>query len=406
MTETLAQPSPATGEAPATGQAGAEYLARAKTVAALIEREAANIEREATITQPVVDALVEQRLFWLLVPEEYGGAGLGMVESLKVIEEISRADGSTGWAVMANAFSVGIAVGFLEEDGARELFDHPVPGITAGMILPTGKAVRADGGYRVTGRYQFASGSAHANWIGAGFVLYDEQGNPVMSESGTPECRVAFLPREEIDFLGNWDVLGMVGTGSYDYAVTDVFVPERHTMDTFSTVPVRPEPVYKLGLLGIGVGGHSAVALGLATRALQEIATITSSKARLGYPTVVADSPMFRREFAKYEALLQAARAYVYGIHAEAEATAAAGEEITAETRSRMRQVTTWVQEVASEVVGFAHRWGGSQSIRNPSALGRCTRDAAVATQHLLVDPMTLVDAAGDILPGYVRTAD
>jgi indole-3-acetate monooxygenase len=398
MTETLAKPSSVTGQAE-------DYLARAQAVAVLIEREADAIERETTITKPVVDALIGQRLFWLLVPEEYGGAGLGMVASLKVIEEISRADGSTGWALMANAFSTGIAVGFLPQEGARELFDHPVPGITAGMILPTGKGLRVDGGYLVNGRYQFASGSAHASWIGAGFVLYDEQGNPVLSESGTPECRVAFLPRDEIEFLGNWDVLGMVGTGSYDYAVTDVFVPDRHAMDTFSTEPVRPEPVYQLGLLGIGVGGHSAVALGLATRALQEIATIASAKARPGYETVVADSPIFRREFAQYEALLQAARAYVYGIHGEAEATAAAGQEISAETRSRMRQVTTWVQEVASGVVGFAHRWGGSQSIRNPSALGRCTRDAAVATQHLLVDPMTLVDASRDILPGYVRTA-
>lgn len=392
MTGTLARPD-------------SDALSQAKAIAPLIESEADTIERESTITRPVVDALIEARLFWLMVPESYGGLGLGMVDSLKVIEEISRADGSTGWALMANAFSTGIAVGYFSEEGAREIFDQPTPGITAGMILPTGKATRVEGGYRVTGRYQFASGSAHASWIGAGFVVHGDDGEPLLSETGDPVCRVAFVPREKVEFLGNWHVMGMVGTGSYDYAVTDVFVPEKHTMDTFSTTPVRPEPLYKLGLLGIGVGGHSGVALGLATRALQEIVTISSGKVRPGYDTFVGDSVLFRREFAKYEALLQAARAYVYDIHGEAEDTAARGEEITAEQRARMRQVTTWVQEVASDVVGFAHRWGGSQSIRNPSALGRCTRDAAVATQHLLVDPMTLVDAAQDILPGYQHSA-
>ncbi|MDQ0382953.1 acyl-CoA dehydrogenase family protein [Amycolatopsis thermophila] len=390
MTGTLARPT-------------TDALAAAKAIAPLIESEADAIERDTTITKTVVDAIARERLFWLLVPEEYGGWGLGIVDSLKVIEEISRADGSTGWALMANAFSTGIAVGFLDPEGAREIFDQPTPGITAGMILPTGKAVRVEGGYRVTGRYQFASGSAHASWIGAGFVVHDAEGNPLLTETGDPVCRVAFLPREKVEFLGNWNVMGLVGTGSYDYAVTDVFVPDKHTMDTFSTTPVRPEPVYQLGLLGIGVGGHGPVALGLATRALQEIASIASVKARPGYEGVVGDSVMFRREFAKYEALVQSARRYVYDLHGEAEAAAAAGEEITLEQRARLRQVTTWVQEVAGEVVGFAHRWGGSQSIRNPSALGRCTRDAAVATQHLLVDPMTLVDAAQEILPGYVR---
>lgn len=408
VTTNAAQPErskPMTEVQPHQSQTASDALARARNIAPLIESEAEFIERDATITQRVVDALVEQRLFWLLVPQEYGGCGLGMADSLKVVEEISRADGSTGWALMANAFSTGIAVGFLETEGAKEIFDRRTPGITAGMILPTGSAVRVDGGYRVTGRYQFASGSAHADWIGAGFTVQDAEGNPILTDTGDPVARVAFLPREKVDFLGNWNVMGMVGTGSYDYAVTDQFVPEKHTMDAFSTTPVRSEPVYKLGLLGIGVGGHSGVALGLATRALQEIVTVSSGKGRVGYSSVVGESEMFRREFGKYEALLQAARRYVYDIHREAEDTAAAGEEITLEQRSRMRQVTTWVQEVASEVVGFAHRWGGSQSIRNPSALGRCTRDAAVATQHLLVDPMTLVDAAQGILPGYLRAA-
>jgi indole-3-acetate monooxygenase len=390
MTETLDRPTAVTPD----------YIARARSIKPIIDAEADTMEAGATITKPVVDAIADNGLFGLLVPGEYGGGGQGIVTSLKVVEELARADGSVGWAFMANAFSAGVAVGFFSAEGSRDIFAGETPGVTAGMILPTGKGVRVDGGYRVDGSYGFASGSHHASWIGAGFVVVDEDGNPEMN-GDTPVCRIAFVPREEVEFLGGWNVMGMVATGSDNYRVTDLFVPEAHTMDTFSVDPVRPEPVYKLGMLGIGVGGHAPVALGVAQRALEEIAQIAAVKARPGYPTVIGDSDMFRREFAEKEALLQAARLYVYDVHGAAEAAAAAGEEITEEQRARLRQAATWVQKVAQDVVTFAYNWGGSASIRTPSVLGRCLRDISVGAQHMLVEPMTLVEAAGPILAGY-----
>jgi alkylation response protein AidB-like acyl-CoA dehydrogenase len=398
MTQTISEPGVDEVDSPS----GIDYVARARGIAPIIVAEADTMEAECTITPAVVRAIADNGLFWLLVPREYGGAGQGIVTSLRVVEELARADGSTGWAFMANAFSTGIAAGFMTDQGVTDILGGPDKGITAGMILPTGRGVRVDGGYRVDGNYAFASGSNHASWIGAGFVVYDDDGNAETSADGQPVCRVAFVPRDEVTFLGGWDVMGMEATGSYNYSVTDLFVPEAHTMDTFSTVPVRDEPVYKLGLLGIGVGGHAPVALGIAQRAMEEIARIASTKSRPGYPTVIGDSDMFRREFVTNEALLQAARRYVYDAHAAAEATAAAGEEITDEQRARLRQVTTWVQRVAQDIVTFAYNWGGSASIRNPSVLGRCLRDISVGAQHLLVEPMTLVDAAPPILAGYL----
>ena len=395
---TLTAPVPSTYQQRARG---AEYLDRAREVAKVIDAEANAIEAGATITRPVYDALAEAGLFWILVPEEYGGAGLDIVSAFKVIQELTRADGSTGWAFMANSCSTGVAVGYTNPDGAREMFAGVDKGITAGMVVHTGKGVRVEGGYRVTGRFQFASGSAHASWIGAGFVVHDDQGNPIVDANGQPEARIAWIPKEKVEFLGNWNVMGMVGTGSYDYQVNDEFVPERFTMDTFSTVPVRPEAVYKLGLLGIGVGGHAPVALGLAERALEEIARIVSEKVRPGYDGFVGDSDVFRIEFARHEALFKAACAYVYEVFGDAEDTAAAGLPISEEQHARLRQAATWVQEVAGDVVMFAHRWAGSATVRTPSVLGRCVRDAAVATQHALIDRMTLSDAAGAILPGY-----
>jgi indole-3-acetate monooxygenase len=391
MTETLDRPT----------EAGIDWVARARSIKPIIDAEAATMEAGATITKPVVDALAEQELFWVLVPKEYGGAGEGIVNSLKIVEELSRADGSVGWAYMANAFSTGVAVGFFSPEGARQMYAGDDKAVTAGMILPTGTGKRVEGGYEVTGTYGFGSGSHHASWIGAGFVVVGEDGTPEMNGE-TPVCRIAFVPRDQVEFLGGWNVMGMAATGSDNYKVEGLFVPEAQTMDTFSTEPVRSEAVYKLGMLGIGVGGHAPVALGIAQRALEEIAQITKEKARPGYPTVVGDSEMFRRGFVEHEALLQAARLYVYQAHADAEAAAEAGT-ITDEHRARLRQAATWVQKVAQDIVTWAYNWGGSASIRNPSVLGRCLRDISVGAQHMLVEPMTLVDASAPIIAGYLK---
>lgn len=394
---TLTAPAPDTS----TDDIPADYLERAAVVAAVVEREADAIEETTTITAPVVQALRDANLFWMLVPTEYGGGGLDIVTAFKVIQELSRADGSTGWAFMANSCSTAIAVGFMPNEGAAELWAGPDKAITAGMIVPTGRGVLVDGGYRVSGRFQFASGSAHATHIGAGFIVYDEAGEILTDANGEPQMRISFIPRDQVAFQGNWNVMGLVGTGSYDYEVTDVFVPERFTMETFSTVPVRPETVYQLGLFGIGVGGHAPVALGLAQRALEEIAQITAAKVRPGYPEPVGDSELFRLDFARHEAQFRAAQAFVYEVFGDAQATVDADVPLNDEQRARMRQAATWVQEVAGDVVMFAHRWAGSATVRVPSALGRCVRDAAVATQHALIDRITLVDAAPAILPTY-----
>jgi alkylation response protein AidB-like acyl-CoA dehydrogenase len=324
-----------------------------------------------------------------------------MVDAIKVAEEISRADGSTGWAYMATSFSTAVIAGFFEPEVAREYFLGDRPAIIAGQLLPRHPALKVDGGYRLNASWGFASGSDFATIIGAGFLVADTEGNLILDEAGNPQPRIAMIPKEKIEFLGNWDVWGLIGTGSYDYAVNDVFVPEEHTMATMSSTPRQPEPVFKLGALAIGSLGHASNALGLANRALQEVVTICGGKFRPNYATPVGESELFKLEFAKAEAALQGARLYVYDSVAKAEAAGVDGSGVTPEHLARISQAVTFTQGVATEVVTFAHRWGGSYSIKENSALGRCMRDASIATQHVLVDPMTLVNAAAGIIPGY-----
>lgn len=378
------------------------YLERARSLTPLIMSEAATIERDATVSKVVVDALVENDMFWCMVPERLGGGGIGIVEALQVAEEVSRADGSTGWAYMATAFETAIIAGFVDPKTAEEYFLGDTRAIVAGMLFPRHPGVLTADGYALDGQFSFASGSDFATIIGSGFLPVGEDGNPLIGPSGGPEPRIALIPKGEIEFLGNWSVWGLAGTGSYDYAVRNAVVPERHTIATFHGSPQQPDPVFTIGALAIGTLGHTANALGIATRALQELVTVVTAKARPGYAVPVGESEIFRLEFARKEAMLQAARLYVHDVAGRAEATGAAGQPVTPEHLARIAQAITWTQEVATEVVAFAHKWGGSASIRTDSALGRCMRDANIATQHIVVDPMTLVGAAAGILPDYV----
>jgi alkylation response protein AidB-like acyl-CoA dehydrogenase len=376
------------------------YLQRARSLAPLITSEAATIERDCTVSKAVVDSLIENDLFWCMLPKELGGGGIPLVGALKVVEEISRADGSTGWAYMATSFETAIVAGFINPEAAREYFLGEQRTIVAGQLLPRHPGTKVDGGYQLSGDFSFASGSDFATVVGGGFIQADAEGNPLLDDNGAPQPIIALLPKDKIEFRGNWDVWGLAGTGSYDYRIPDSFVPDKYTMATLSTSPVRPEAVYKLGPLLIGFSGHAGNALGIATRALQEVVTICTGKIRPNYTGPVGESELFRLEFAKAEASLQAARLYVHDVITQAEKAGEVGT-VAPEQLARVSQAVAWTQGVAADVVTFAHRWGGSQSIRNDSALGRCMRDSSIATQHLLVDPMTLVNAAEGILPRY-----
>lgn len=396
MTETTIRP-----EHSSAAVDGATYLERARSLAPLIISEATTIERDYRVSQTVVDALADNDLFWCMLPPDLGGGGISLVDALKVAEEISRADGSTGWAYMATSFETAIIAGFINPETAKEYFLGENRAIIAGQLLPRYPGTKVDGGYQLTGNFSFASGSDFATIVGGGFIEADADGNLLLDENGAPKPIIALLPKEQIEFKGNWNVWGLAGTGSYDYHFPDTFVAEQYTIPTLSTEPVRSEGVYRLTPVVIGTVGHAANALGIATRALQEIVTICTGKVRPNYATPVGESDLFRLEFAKAEALLQAARLYVHDCVAKAEAAGAVNA-VTPEHLARINQAVTWTQGAAAEVVTFAHRWGGSQSIKNDSPLGRCMRDVSIATQHLLVDPMTLVNASAAILPGYL----
>ncbi len=380
----------------------ADYLERARSIAPLVEREADATERGAMITKAVHEAFVATGLYWMVLPRELGGAELGGRGGFEVIEEIATADGSTGWSLMANAFNNGLASAFMPDKGADIMYGGKEKAITCGQFSAAGKAVEVDGGLLGGGHYRFGSGSGHANWIGGGVVVY-ENGKPRLRENGTPDTRVIHVPFGKFRLCGNWDVIGLVGTASFDYEIPEQFVPSYLVMEGSPTpTPLRGGPFFHLGWFGFGAVGHSAVVLGIVKRALREVVTIVHGKSRMGYACHVHEHPVFKHQFAFHEASYWAARHLILSAIDDAEATVAAGGTLTPLHHARLRQACSWVHNIAVDVVQFCHHWGATQAFRNPSALGRCTRDLAVATQHIIADESALADNADPIYASWL----
>jgi indole-3-acetate monooxygenase len=374
---------------------------RARSIAQLIGNEAIQTEQGGTLAPPVVQAFRDTELFWALVPREYGGLGATLVETIEMLEEVSAADGSSGWSLMANTLANGMAAAFLQDEAVEAMFGGGRRSIAAGMLGPGGNARLVDGGYVASGNFSFASGGAHADWFCAGmFVL--EDGKPRKLPSGIPEVQGVFMPRDRIRLKGNWDVLGLCGTGSYDYEVPEQFIPTAFALERTVRKPLRGGSHFKLGAEGVGATGHMGVALGLMKHALREIARIASSKKRPAYPDVVAKSDLFRADFAFLEAQYLAARRFALQTFGDAQDYVADHPEISEEHRQRLRQACTYVHMIAADVVRKCHMWSGSEGLRNPSAMGRCLRDMYVATQHIYVDPSTMVNAGTAIVDSWL----
>jgi indole-3-acetate monooxygenase len=379
------------------------FLDEAQSISDIVRADADTAERQAGLTNRVVGALRDTGLYWMLVPHDLGGGGADLHAALDVIESLSFDDGATGWSFMANAATTGYAGAFVSDVAAEQMFGRSQLGLTAGMLGPAGRASMVPGGLHGGGHYSFGSGCAQADWMGAGMLIM-EGGAPVMRTDGTPLSRICYLRRQDVEFVANWDVSGLSATGSHDYVIDDRIIANDFTIDgalVTSDEPWRGGDLYRIGLIGFVTVSHAAFALGIMKRALQEIAEIATTKKRMGYPTTVADNDIFRSEFAIQEANYRAAHSYCHQLFDNLQQTAYAGFAPDETQVARLRAATTWVTQTAVTVVQFAHLWAGSNAIRNPTALGRCTRDIHVATQHMIVDPATMAQFAPPLIASW-----
>ncbi len=358
-----------------------------------LEANAEESERIGTLAPASVEALYESGLLRLKMPHALGGAEADLVTQLDVLEAVSRIDPSSGWCLMIGAASLGGLAAFLPDDSIEEVFLGGRPPKVAGAAAPSGTATPVDGGYRVTGHWQFGSGIQHAEWVSAGARVAG-------GFDGYPRQLRLIMPRNKVKVHDNWQVMGLRGTGSCDFAVDDLFVPEGFAWDATLTEPVRGGALYRLGRPAFVTNEHSAFALGVARRALDAITEVAASKTR-GYNSVnlLANRPAFQRALGECDMRLRAARSLNVEILEEAWESVCAGHTPPPPLQARMRSCATYTTDVAVDVTSRAFHYGGGAALFTASILQQCLRDVHAAAQHQMVSD-TAYENHGQFLLG------
>lgn len=367
----------------------------AKSLQGLIEAEADVIEQSCTMSQPVIEAIEETGLFRLSTPKEIGGLEADVDTIIGVCEAIAFADGATGWAFTQNAIT-GSYLAYIDPAYAKTFASLRAG---AGHFAPLGVAHEEDGGYRVSGNWQFASGSGHADFIGGGAILMRDGVPGAIGEDGKLPLVGFFVPAEVAKLKGNWDTMGLRGTGSFDYEIPETFVEKGATWNiTMGYAPHQSGgAMFALGPQAYGSIGSSAWALGVASRALHEIAEIgKAGRTRLG-SLPLREQTEFQRDFGFHQTAIEAARIQLSTIYRRAIDIIERGApdiECGDAVRQTKAHANYIVKSVAKPAVVFAWEASGSAGMRNPSRLQRCFRDIYVGAGHQVFDDRAYCEAA------------
>lgn len=366
---------------------------RARGLRDVVAAEAAESERLRTMSPAIVDALWSSGLMTAFNPREAGGDEPDLAAMIETWIEMAWQDGSFGWIGIANFPSVWAAASYLPDEGFAEVFSGNGNQVTmGGQFAPLGQGVIVDGGYRLTGAWNFGSGTGHSQYIAAGFMPMQD-GQPHMMDNGMPVMAVALIPREQVTFTDGWHVQGLKGTGSYDYNVVDVFVPEHRTFELFSREPRRGSSLGRMGMMAITAAGHAAWALGVAKSMLDDVQELAATKFRMSDMASLATRPTFQKDLAHHVSAWRAARLLLLDVFGEAEAAAAA-DGLTPANRADLRAAAVYITDVARECAQWAHLAAGTTSIREGSRLERAFRDIYTGTQHAFISEKVAMDAA------------
>ena len=341
---------------------------------------AAESEERGTLDQASVDALFQAGLFSFTTASELGGGEVDPLLELEVTGAACRVDPSAGWCMLIAAGSVANIAAFLPDEAVDEVFPGRRVPKAASVFAPTGTATPVDGGYRLSGRWSFASGIRHSEWVTTGaWVAGGEQ-------SQRRQIRLV-VPVSQVKIHDNWQVMGLRGTGSCDYSVSDLFIPERFTWDPWADKPRRGGPASLLGRPGGVVTPHCGFALGVGQLALDSAVEMGRAKER-GYDG--RSNPLSRREWfqrtlGQCDLRLRAARALAVETLEEAWESVCRGITPEAPQQARMRATAAFTSQVAADVIQQLYRHGGGEVNFQPHILQKCLRDINASTQHQMV---------------------
>ncbi|SIO16102.1 Acyl-CoA dehydrogenase [Bradyrhizobium erythrophlei] len=372
-----------------------DLVERARALAPLIARDADEIERTRRLTPAVTQALIENELYRALLPKSLGGTEAPLEAFMQMQEEIAKADASTAWC-LGQCSVCAMTAAYLDPDAANEIF-NVAPGILAwGAIAHEVQAV--PGGYRASARWDFASGSRQASWLGAHVRVVEAGGTTRKKPDGSPEIRTILFPVTSATMYDVWDVIGLRGTGTDSYSVDNLFIPDKFAAlrDTPSAVR-EPGPLYKLTTNMVFSMGFAATSLGVARAMLDATIELSRGKTPQGLKAMRENNAV-QGKIGRTEASLRAARAYLYATAAEVWRDLVRGAPITEEHRIALRIAATWTIHQSAAVVDTAYHMAGATAVFAANGFERRFRDMHTIAQQIQARETHYEDAGKAIL--------
>jgi alkylation response protein AidB-like acyl-CoA dehydrogenase len=359
-----------------------EHIARARGLVPLLSEAAPRIEAGRELPPDVVDAMHAARMFRLLVPRSLGGAELMPSIYVQAVEQIARGDASTAWC-MNQQSGCSMAAAYLPEAAAREIFGGPRDALAWGQS-PGARAVRVEGGWRLTCHGTFASGNRHCSWLGAHVPTFEPDGTPRRDPDGRPTERTMLFPRSAAKVTDTWAVIGLRGTGSDDYEVNDLFIPEAHALGRDRAEERREDGLlYRFSTLTIYAAGFAMVGLGVARAVLDEFIKLAAQKTQALAPQPMRENAAIQSLIGTADATLRSARAWLIETLRDAEAGARQRGEPSLDERVAVREAATFAINQARRMVNELYHEAGSTAIFNSSTIERRFRDMNTVSQQL-----------------------
>jgi indole-3-acetate monooxygenase len=360
-----------------------------KRLAPMISARAPETEAARRIPDDLFIELKDAGCLRMLRPPSHGGLGVTLPDAMRVYEALSRADASVGWTV-ANCSGAWCDLAGLPRAGFDAVFADGTDVTVAGVFAPSGVAERVDGGYRVSGRWAFASGCLHCDWL---------FGNCLEEVDGEQRLRTVVFSLSEIAIEDTWTVSGLCGTGSHHFTVDEVFVPIDRTCPTLEAEPCVDVPLVRIPTPSLFALAITSTALGVAQGAVDDILAMAGSKTPMLARATLATNPLFQYQLANAHTELRAARGLAYDEACSAWAAAVDRRPLTLADRARIRATAAWATARAVAVVDFAYHAGGGSALYAGNTLQRRMRDIHAITQHFLIKPDTLT-TVGAVLAG------
>ena len=371
-------------------------MTAARALVPVLAARAQEMEDVRRLPSDLAQKMAEAGIFRMAVPAAFGGMELPPRTLVEVVEILSEQNASAGWCAMIAA-TTALNAAYMEPDFGQEIYGDPMA-ITGGVFAPMGKAVAEGDHYRVSGRWQWGSGSAHCTWLCGGCTVWEE-GDMVRLPNGAPDIRMMVFPASEAELHDTWQVMGLKGTGSGDIEVKDILVPKGRSVSLISGAPLQAGPLYKFPPFGLLALGVSAVALGNARGALNAFRDLAVAKKSQGSSKTLSERQTIQVAFADAEVKWRAARGHLYEQIERAWDGANASSEIPMQVRADLRLACTHVTRTGAEICRTLYDLGGGAALFEASPLQRHFRDAHAATQHIVTAPSTL-ELTGRVLLG------